>query len=419
MSKVDLHFLETMTRDVIESSRIYPGQSISDDFGPNNSGGTLIRPGGRDAYPAFWIRDYAMAVGTGMMRLEEQKHMLLLTANTQCDQTWITKGGSLIPFGAIADHIRIDDNLPVYFPGTYSVEDQGIPRFGTLPPFGDQFFFIHMAYEYVKQAQDSTILKMLVNGTVLIERLLIAFNVVPSDQKSELVQATETIRGVDFGFRDVIEITGDLCYPSILKYRAALQLQELLAGLGDDRALSYLEIAHTLKQKIPQSFLIDSGMLRASTGKSGQPDVWATALAIYLDILEGEDRIKASKRLTTAYTERLLSQRGNIRHVLLSDDYSATRVWESTNVAKNTYQNGAYWGTPVGWVAYAIYENNPDVARNLLSEYMAELRENDFRKGPLYGAPYECFYGAKYRQNPVYMTSVASPLIAIRKIQTR
>ena len=120
-----LSFLEGMTKDVLEASRIYPGQFISKDFGSNNTGGMLIRPGGRDAYPSFWIRDYAMSLETGFVSKNEQQHMLLLTASTQCDQSWITKGGSLIPFGAIADHVRIDNSKPIYFPGTYSYEGQG------------------------------------------------------------------------------------------------------------------------------------------------------------------------------------------------------------------------------------------------------------------------------------------------------
>ena len=65
--------------------------------------------------------------------------MLLLTAATQCDQTWITEGGSMIPYGAIADHIRIDDGLPIFFSGTYSYREQGIAKFGTPPPIAINF----------------------------------------------------------------------------------------------------------------------------------------------------------------------------------------------------------------------------------------------------------------------------------------
>ena len=38
----DLVFLEQMVKDVMEASRIYPGQKISKDFGPNQTNGVLI-----------------------------------------------------------------------------------------------------------------------------------------------------------------------------------------------------------------------------------------------------------------------------------------------------------------------------------------------------------------------------------------
>ena len=145
LSPVDFQFLEELTMDVLESSRIYPGEEAAAGFGPNNTGGVLIRPGGRDCYPAFWIRDYALSLESGLIPPGEQRHMLQLTASTQCNQTWITPGGSLVPYGAVTDHIRVDDGKPIYFPGTYIYEDQGVPEFGTLPPISDQFFFIHMA----------------------------------------------------------------------------------------------------------------------------------------------------------------------------------------------------------------------------------------------------------------------------------
>lgn len=130
LSEPDFEYLKELTKDVTESSRIYPGQKISDEFGPNNTGGVLIRPGGRSCYPAFWIRDYAMSLEVNFVLKEEQKHMLQLTASTQCDQTWITNSGSMVPVGAIADHIRIDDSKPIYYPGTYDYQTQGGKKWG-------------------------------------------------------------------------------------------------------------------------------------------------------------------------------------------------------------------------------------------------------------------------------------------------
>lgn len=406
----DLGFLKDLTTAVFDSSKIYPGQQIHKDFGPNNTGGILIRPGGRDCYPSFWIRDYTMSLESGLVSQEEQRHMLLLTASTQCNQTWITKNGSLVPNGAIPDHIRIDDMLPIFFPGTYSYEEQGISKYGMTPPYSDQFFFIHMAWYYIKNTLDVNVLLNEINGMCLIDRLELAFKVPPSGTNS-LVYTTSGFRGVDFGFRDAQTITGHLCYPSILKYRAANEIAELYTILDKpDKASFYQNIATDIKKYIPIVFMDKRGMLKASTGKSQQGDVWSTALAVYLSVLDDDLLQKSCKILTQAYKEGTLTYKGNIRHILTTDDFDTTTAWEYSISKKNIYQNGSYWGTPTGWVCYAIAQIDLKSAQRLAKEYVDDLRETDFREGRDFGGPYECFHPESGNlQNPVYLTTVSCP----------
>ncbi|MBK6283826.1 MAG: hypothetical protein IPF54_15310 [Draconibacterium sp.] len=417
LSAADTEFLMEMTKEVMDSSRIYPGQKISEEFGSNNTGGVLIRPGGRSCYPAFWIRDYAMSLGCGFVSKEEQKHMLHLTASKQCDQTWISNNGSMIPMGAIADHIRIDDSNPIFFPGTYNYNAQGEKTWGMFPPYGDQFLFIHMAWNYLKTTSETNFLLEEINGIKLIDRLELAFKVPPTRQDGILVYTTDDFRGVDFGFRDVITITGDLCLPSVLKFRASQELAELFERIGrKDKADNYLKLANRLKIKIPETFSDHRGMLLASTGNSSQPDVWSTALAVYFGILEGENMKKICRFLSDSYKNGTLAYKGNIRHVITTDDFNDSTSWEISLATKNTYQNGAYWGTPTGWVCYAISMVDINVARQLASEYIEELKENDFRKGDEFEAPYECFHPNGHKQNPVYLTSVTCPYAAFKKL---
>ena len=178
----------------------------------------------------------------------------------------------------------------------------------------------------------------------------------------------------------------------------------------------YRQIAQKLKTAIPELFLDPRGMLRASTGKSNQADVWGTGLAIYLNILEGENKEKACRFLADAYKKGYLACKGNIRHVLTTDDFNETTAWEFSLVPKDTYQNGAYWGTPTGWICFAISMADFSLAQKLAGEYIADLRSNDFRNGVDSGAPYECFHPSGYRQNPVYMTTVSCPLIVFRSM---
>ena len=410
----DLAFLKQLVKDVMDSSRIYPNQIISDNFGPNQTGGILIRPGGRNSYPAFWIRDYAMSIQSGFVTQEEQKHMLLLTAKTQSDEFKFTKWGSFIPKGAIPDHIRIDDGKPIYFPGTYSYENQGDKKWGMQPPFCDQFFFIQMAFHYVTSFSAFHSLNENINGIRLIDRLELAYQMPPTDSITGLIEVNNENRGVDFGFRDAIYITGKLCFASLLKYQASLQLAHLFQETGDEKkVLMYKNEAAKIKKSIIKTFKNKDGMLFASTETSAQADVWATSLAIHFDVLRGNNRLKAAKHLLRGYISGELSQNGNIRHILKSDDFNENSSWEKSLVPKDTYQNGAYWGTPVGWVCKAIAYVDQVAAQKLASEYIQDLREGDFRKGGDFGAPWECFNG-NAKQNPVYLTSVAVPFILFR-----
>jgi hypothetical protein len=383
LNKRDLNFLQNLTEVIIDSSRIAPGQKAVPYFGPNNTGGVLIKPGGGGSYPSFWIRDYALSLESGFVSDTEQKHMLLLTAATQSDRTWLTKNGSMVPFGSIADHVRIDDSLPIYFPGTYDYIEQGNKKFGIVPPFGDQFLFVHMAHFYIKTSNEISILEEVINGISLIDRLEIAFHV----------------------------ITGYLCFPSILKYRASVQLAELFEKLNNSyKAEKYRAIAKKLKLAIPATFLDTRGLLHASTGKGNQGDVWSSALAVYYNILDEKNSALVSKCLAEAYTNETLAYRGNIRHILTSDDFSDDSAWEFSLAKNNTYQNGAYWGTPTGWVCYTIALTDFKLAQKLAKEFIDDLRENDFRQGGKFGAPYECFHASGHKQNPLYMTTVSCPL---------
>jgi len=412
----DLRFLKGLTQAVLDSARVYPGQPLPAPFGVNRTGGTLIRPGGRATYPAFWIRDYVMSLETGFVPAAEQKHMLLLTAATQCDQTRITKGNGMIPYGAIADHILADNSMPVYFAGTYDVEEQGTHEFGFFPPYCDQFYFIRMAKHYITSTGDWSVLNKEINGTTLANRLEIAFRVPPAHTGTHIVHSIEKYRAVDFGFRDAIHITGDLLYPSLLKYEAALELSAIFKKKGNPaKAAAYKAIADSLKAAIPGIFTDAGGMLRASTGKSAQRDVWGTALAIYLKILSGKAAERAAAVLSDAYAAGSLSYKGAIRHVLTTDDFSAATAWEGAipGAPLNQYQNGAYWHTPVGWVAYAIWLADKQNARKLVKEYIAELRDTDFRRGSRFAGPLECFHPPSYTRGPVYLTSVSCPYIVL------
>jgi sugar lactone lactonase YvrE len=416
LSKQDTAFLEDLAAAVLDASRVLPEASVG-EIGPNTTGATLIRPGGRNAYPAFWIRDYAMSLDAAIITPEEQRHALRLTAEHQVDATVVLPTESVLPPGSIADHISFG-GAPIFFPGV--LEDwaaQGGERWGLLPCLDDHFYFIHMAHAYVAQTGDTTPLQEVIRGKTVLQRLEAAYAVPPSRPETSLVYATEAARGVNFGFFDTTVHTGDLLFASVLKYRAARELSELLAKTPE-RAAFYQEEMKRLRTAIVKTFALKDGFLRASTGVSAQHDVWGTAFAVYVDALPEPARNKACIALADALRRGVIAWKGAIRHVPTDQDFSAETAWEKSYAGKNRYQNGAYWNTSTGWVAYAVAQNDPALAEALVQDYLAQIREDDFRKGDAFGSPWECMHEEDmHRQNPVYLTSVTAPLAAFRRIQ--
>lgn len=412
-----MQFAETLTADVLEASRVYPGQSVA-GYGPNATGGTLIRPGGRDCYPSYWIRDFAMSLECGLVSPAEMEHALRLTASRQQSTDWHTPSGSLVPRGAIADHITFDGK-PIFFPGSMDYDKQGQP-WGYYPSLDDHFFFVDIAWQLISQGNRLDILDAVIEGMSLLDRLDLAFTVPSVDADTQLVCCDEEKRGVSFGFTDIVVHTGYLLFCSLLRFRAAKQLAQMHQLRGaQQRAQAYEAMAQTAATSIRSTFALENGLLKASTGKSAQVDVWGSAFAVYCGLWDGEDGQRACRALAHALSQGTIAWRGNIRHVPTDGDHSAESAWEQVvgQWPKNHYQNGAYWNTPTGWVCYAVAQVDGRAARQLATEYVDQLREDDFRQGPEFGAPYECIHPqGDHRQNPVYLTSMTCPLAAFKRL---
>lgn len=410
-------FLKTLALEVLDASRVRPGQSVA-GHGPNATGDTLIRPGGRACYPSYWIRDFAMSVECGLIPPAEIEHALVLTARCQASEEWRTPTGSLVPRGAIADHITFAGE-PIYFPGTLEFDRQGQP-WGYYPSLDDHFYFVEIAWQLAVAYGHRAILQEEIGGMSLLARLALAFTIPAVEDDRELVWCKEEERGVSFGFTDIVVHTGHLLFCSILRYRAAGQLADLHQMCGAQQAADrYRSLASTIAAEIRATFAHESGLLRASTGKSAQPDVWGSAFAVYSDVLGEREAEQVARALLRALNDGTIAWKGNIRHMPTDWDFSDASAWEQTvnNAPKNTYQNGAYWNTPTGWVCYAIARVDDQAARHLALQYVEELRAGDFRQGEEFGSPYECIHpDGDHRQNPVYLTSVTCPLAAFQRL---
>jgi hypothetical protein len=418
----DLEFLHDLTREVVEESRVPPGKRVADSPA-NTCGFTLIMPGGKGGYPAFWVRDFSMSLESGFIAPREMLDHLRLMAKCQNGpEARRLQHGLVVPPFAVPDHINFDGGA-VFYPGTYSSgDDQGSGRYGILPPVDNQYEFVHTAWCLHRATGRTDFLDESINGLTLFRRLTAAFETPGVDAKTGMVATDAERRAVGFGFCDGICLTGKLLFPSLLRYRAAGELADLCSATARrDQAPAYRQIQERIATNLAPTFCEPArvkGWLLAATGIGRQPDVWGTLYAIHLGVLRGPAVERALETITEAVRRQTIAFEGAVRHVPTNFDWSGTSAWEQTaGETLNTYQNGAYWHTPTGWLIAALRRHDPALAIQVFGDYIRHLRSNDFRLHQKPEAPWECFGPKGYAQNGVYMTSVTLPWAILRSLK--
>lgn len=370
---------------------------------------SVLLPSGDEKYGSFWIRDCAMMAESGLLPLDVFKSYIeIFSACGQNGNKRIDlENGLVIPPYALADHINYDGGA-VYYPGCGdSGNNQGDGTFGIYPPFCDNYFYVIMVGAYIKYGGDRDILDEEYSGILLSERLEKAFEGYNIDKKTLLCCCEEVNFTIDWGFVDTVKKSGKLLMASILRHNAAKALAYIFDSVPEKKE-KYLKLSETIKNNIIYTFYDkESGWFYSATGICHQYDVWASAYAVFSGITDNEKTLKA---LYDAYKNGTATNSGYVRHILKGHDHSDATAWESCIVPRNNYQNGAFWATPTGWYAYALYKYNKDLS--LMEDFLAHTAENEKN-----GAPYEWFdeiSGEKSGLN--YGTSGVLPYIGIKRI---
>ena len=375
----------------------------------------LLLPSGDEKYGSFWLRDCAMMAGSGLIpddRLRE--YVLLFAAHGQNGGTERKlKNGLIVPPYALCDHLNYDGR-PVFYPGTMSSgDDQGDGTFGILPPIDDNYYFILMAAQYVRQSGDKAILDTVCGDLTLRDRLLSAFEGIRPDPETGLCCSDPVRRAVDWGFCDTVRKSGLLLMPSLLRANAAMALNDLIGnGTGHTRFPA-------IRQQIVESLaemLYDpeSGWFLSASGRCRQHDVWGTVYAVYSGLVRKDLLPGTLDAIRRAYLDGTAVRNGAVRHILSNENRSLDSAWEdTTGVALDDYQNGAYWPTATGWYFHVLYLADKAAAFALLTDHIRYTIEHASE-----GAPFEFFHPVTGRfSGRRYGTSAALPFAALEKLK--
>ena len=416
---VDWPWLRQVAAQVLDSAKVPAGGRIPDGA-TNTTGHSLRVPGGTlSYYPAFWVRDAAMMLGGDFVPADEIEGWVRVIAAVQPGPRGLRFGRLIVPPYSIPDHITLNGEA-CWYPGAYT--EQGTGRFGFLPPADDAFFFIQMVHDHWRVTRKTTLFDSEVVtswGRPTVDTVCSkAFDSVAVNAESGLVQceAEEGRTRVDWGFCDTIPKTGSCLMPSLLRWKAARDLQELFQANGKTNESAFYRsqadrirpaILATFLEKVPESGGGSDVLLVSATGLGRKEDVWSSAYAVWLGLLPPDVEQKIAHRLLTLYEAGGTVVSGQVRHLPPNGTFGG--YWEAALCERDTYQNGGYWATPTGWLVVALGKVSPAASDRLLREYQAHVRPN--RQA---GAPWEWINPARnLRANPHYGSSVGLVVNAI------
>ena len=422
ISESDQVFLASQARSILDSARLLPGKWKGK--WRNGTPYAVHVPGGNMGYPAFWVRDAVMMLESDFISLPELEGWIRLIASVVRNEDWDVRPGVMAPAFAVPDHIDLDGKASFY-PGSYETgSKQGGNPWGKYPPLDDQFYFIFAVWHQWKMCGSTDLFRSPVKTAFgamqlseLCERI---YRMTPSDAKTQLCNAgdVDTENAKDFGFCDSVSKSGKLLFPSILKFVAAGRMAELFSAAGlQEKAAAFRDDAGKIKAAIPRVFLHLSwdGMeawLDSATEVGRQPDVWGSAYAVYSQAVDPLTARKLSRALVRAYREKTAVKEGCVRSVL-SNDAANPNGWQKTVSALGEYQNGGYWGTPVGWYLVAMYGFDKAAAAEMASDYLGFLGKNRGPEGLTQS--WEWFNPDTGKTaNPLYVATVALPYGCLR-----
>jgi hypothetical protein len=108
------------------------------------------------------------------------------------------------------------------------------------------------------------------------------------------------------------------------------------------------------------------GLFRAATLKCREPDIWGSAFAVYLGVASRKQSLRIARYFKDHYAE--IVEHGQLRHL------PGGVYWEAA-CPRDTYQNGGYWATPVGWFIHTLDLADPKLADQTLLDLVEDFQK--------------------------------------------
>ena len=335
ISEKDLQWMRKATIEQLNGCRV-----------KSTNGIWLHTPDGIGNYKALWTRDfyYMVEYASDLMHPIEIKKSIYYLIKGQRED------------GCMPDRVNIDGKA-VYSPGSDNT------------PMADHAldngpFMALLVCSYVKQSKDESLFRK------VAEKLSKGLDFI-NRSESGLVFNDPTNPQCVYGFTDTVKKTGNLLFSSLLYYKACKEMETLCRKYNYGNADIYKVRSENIRENIYMLLDKESGMFWAADKDCKQIDIWGSAFAVYVGITNEEQSKKISEYLIRNADQIFMN--GQIRH-LPGSEVSWNNLFLS--IKAGTYQNGAYWATPLAWVVPVIAKQNLPLAKKILQNVIKDFQEN-------------------------------------------
>ena len=128
------------------------------------------------------------------------------------------------------------------------------------------------------------------------------------------------------------------------------------------------EAAQSVEAALDVLYDAESGLFLAATEDCRQVDIWGSAYLLYVGFpTRHEEQVLAGlRRRVDDYVFE-----GQIRHLFKGEYWQRLLI----DVPRETYQNGAYWATATGWIAWCLHRTDPAAAARVLRDVLQYFRQ--------------------------------------------
>lgn len=210
---------------------------------------------------------------------------------------------------------------------------------------------------------------------------------------------------VGWGFQDPNRITGLLLIASVVLHKGLQNAAQLFEGIVEDATRrNWLRQSERIKSNLHRLFDNERGGFVAGSRDCRQFDVWGNGIVYSLATPEQKRRL----------VQTLREKKGQIFHLgfarQVADPEGWQRMWDDKPHKYGYYTNGGAWPCGTGWVLPAIHDQDPPLARELMTEMLENLPKCDFA---------EHVNIESGRGPTLFCMSIAIPLLATRCILER